>query len=229
MTRQQRRVLLLVGAGLILCTGCAGVYERYGYGLAAGYRNPDAGDSVAVVLPANAPTISQQFNPTFRPEDLVKAPHMGIDIMVLVGTPVLAPAAGTVREVSRSLAYGRTLILDHGRDDEGRQRSTRYLHLQQVLVKQGEQVIRGQQLGLSGRSGFLAGFPHLHFEVWEQQPDGRGRPHNPHYYWIDGPGRVTCFDAARLWPAATEGLTYPVPCRGVAWRQVVPQGTARAD
>jgi murein DD-endopeptidase MepM/ murein hydrolase activator NlpD len=93
-----------------------------------------------------------------------RAPHMGIDIANVAGTPVRAPAAGTVSLAGPDFYLeGGLTILDHG---EGV--STCYLHQSKQLVKQGDKVDRGQTIGLVGQTGRATG-PHLHWGLnWFQ-------------------------------------------------------------
>jgi len=66
-----------------------------------------------------------------------------------------------------------------------------------------------------------AGFPHLHFEVHRM---GEGvdavavRFIDPQLFWVDGSGKVTCYDKQREWPAEPVALSYPVPCLGMDWQ-----------
>jgi murein DD-endopeptidase MepM/ murein hydrolase activator NlpD len=63
-------------------------------------------------------------------------------------------------------------------------------------VSKGDVVARGQKIGTLGTTGMLAGgIPHLHFELYRQA--GRGSvTARPARFWVDGVGRVTCFDPA---------------------------------
>ncbi len=207
---------LLASLLAIALGGCA-MYERHGHGWVVRSRL-DAGLATPVTLPANAPSISQRF----RPGDIATdGGHRGFDLLVPSGTPVIAAAGGTV---SRSLVtplFGRQIRVDHGRAEAGHRLQTRYVHLSERLVREGETVRRGQLLGYSGMSGLAAGFPHLHFEV--RRLDNAEPPRaigflDPQLFWIDGVGRVTCFERDGEYPETPVRLTYPVPCRGLAWR-----------
>jgi murein DD-endopeptidase MepM/ murein hydrolase activator NlpD len=93
---------------------------------------------------------------------------------------------------------------------------SRYVHLDKRLVKKGDTVIRGQQIGTLGSTGLLAGgFPHLHFEIRSGLiPEiSKSEPHNPHRFWSDGIGIVTCFDAMKPLSDRPFRTTYPVPCK----------------
>ncbi|WP_158284929.1 M23 family metallopeptidase [Hoeflea marina] len=177
------------------------------HGWAASYK--EAQDpKIAVVMPAEAPSIAQEFF-----ESSVTAGHLGIDVIDKVGTPVIAVAAGQVDASFYEPAYGNRVVIDHGPVTGGVSTYTVYKHLEKRLVQPGEQVERGQQIATLGVTGALGGgIPHLHFEVW-RGTGKRRHPVDPQRSWANGPGRVTCFDPAA--PAETTGfrLTYPVGCR----------------
>jgi hypothetical protein len=90
------------------------------------------------------------------------SPHLGLDFRVPSGTPVAAMNDGTVL-LARPLYFeGNFVVLDHGQG-----LLTLYLHLSEFKVKEGDQVKRGQILGLSGGTGRATG-PHLHVAVrWQ--------------------------------------------------------------
>ena len=84
------------------------------------------------------------------------SPHLGLDFRVPSGTPVEAMNEGTVL-LARPLYFeGNFVVLDHGQG-----LLTLYLHLSEFKVKEGDQVKRGQIIGLSGGTGRATG-PHLH-------------------------------------------------------------------
>ncbi len=85
--------------------------------------------------------------------------HKGLDIANSAGTPIYAPANGTVSFVGEQNAYGNTILLQHGNG-----LSTHYAHLSRYVVKEGQQVKRGELIGYVGSTGRSTG-PHLHYEV----------------------------------------------------------------
>jgi murein DD-endopeptidase MepM/ murein hydrolase activator NlpD len=91
-----------------------------------------------------------------------QSPHQGLDFRVHTGTPVAAMNSGTVL-LARFLYYeGGFVVIDHGQGF-----LTLYLHLSEFKVKEGEEVKRGQVIGLSGGTGRATG-PHLHVAVrWQ--------------------------------------------------------------
>jgi murein DD-endopeptidase MepM/ murein hydrolase activator NlpD len=85
--------------------------------------------------------------------------HNGTDYGVPYGTPVKAADYGEVMLADWFGAYGKTVILVHGRGI-----STLYAHLSSIAVTQGQKVQKGQVIGYVGSTGLSTG-PHLHFEV----------------------------------------------------------------
>ena len=84
-----------------------------------------------------------------------RQPHFGIDIAAPSGTPITAPAAGTITMV-RDLYYtGWTVIISHGHYI-----SSTYSHLLDVSVYEGQAVQAGETLGHVGSTGRSTG-PHL--------------------------------------------------------------------
>ncbi|HEX9095317.1 MAG TPA: M23 family metallopeptidase [Candidatus Dormibacteraeota bacterium] len=115
-------------------------------------------------------TVSQGFGPTAYVFEAAYAGfahfHTGIDLSVPLGTPVFAAADGVVilaRPMTDAtgalVGYGNYIIIQH---DAGLK--TLYGHLLAIGVKEGEQVKRGQLIGLVGSTGNSTG-PHTHFEV----------------------------------------------------------------
>ena len=85
--------------------------------------------------------------------------HPGLDISADKGDPVYATADGKVTNASPNGNYGNLVILEHGYGLE-----TRYGHLSAFKVKEGQDVKRGDLLGLVGSTGRTTG-AHLHYEV----------------------------------------------------------------
>lgn len=85
--------------------------------------------------------------------------HTGADFGASTGTPIMAAGDGTVIFAAYGRGYGNYIVIDHG----GRI-STLYGHCSRLLVSAGQEVHRGQRIGLVGSTGLSTG-PHLHFEV----------------------------------------------------------------
>jgi hypothetical protein len=85
--------------------------------------------------------------------------HEGLDIANRPGTPIHAPADGTVIFAGTKSGYGQTVVLDHGYGLE-----TWYGHTRKILVRSGQKVKRGDTIALLGNTGRSTG-PHVHYEV----------------------------------------------------------------
>lgn len=116
--------------------------------------------SIPVGWPATG-SITSSFGYRIHPLTLTYEYHSGVDIANKPGTPVKTTANGVVRYSGWAMGYGLCIIIDHGFGY-----STLYGHLSQVLVKEGEDVKRGEIIGKMGSTGTSTG-PHLHYEVWE--------------------------------------------------------------
>jgi len=89
-----------------------------------------------------------------------RAPHLGLDVAVPVGTPLVAAAGGRVTLAADLYFTGNTLLIEHGHGV-----ATLYAHLSRIDVREGEAVARGGPIGLSGATGRVTG-PHLHLGMF---------------------------------------------------------------
>jgi murein DD-endopeptidase MepM/ murein hydrolase activator NlpD len=103
--------------------------------------------------------ISSYFGGRADPFDGHEAVHKGVDIAGQMGSEVLAVASGVVTRAGPASGYGNLVEINHGSGY-----ATRYAHNQEVLVKVGDTVTRGQPIALMGSTGRSTG-PHVHFEV----------------------------------------------------------------
>ncbi len=76
-----------------------------------------------------------------------------------MGTPIHAAGDGIVVYAGVESGYGNYTCINHGNGI-----ATCYAHQSVIMVKVGDQVTRGQVIGLIGTTGYSTG-PHLHFEV----------------------------------------------------------------
>lgn len=104
--------------------------------------------------------LSSAFNSSrMHPILHVNRPHEGIDVSAPMGSPIEAPADGTVISAGWETGYGNTMEIDHGFGIV-----TRYAHASRILVRRGQFVHRGDLVALVGNTGLATG-PHLHYEV----------------------------------------------------------------
>lgn len=85
--------------------------------------------------------------------------HAGLDIPRPMGTPVRAPADGTVNFAGTGNGTGRVVVLDHGQSIV-----TKYAHLSKIHVKKGQTVRKGEEIAAVGNTGKSTS-SHLHYEV----------------------------------------------------------------
>lgn len=115
------------------------------------------------------------FGMRFHPILQVVRPHEGIDLSARRGTPIYATADGKVLQAGyRAGGFGKKVLLDHGFGYR-----TLYGHCDEVLVKPGQEVKRGEVIARVGSTG-LSKAPHLHYEVHVN-----GRPVDPINYYAN--------------------------------------------
>jgi murein DD-endopeptidase MepM/ murein hydrolase activator NlpD len=100
--------------------------------------------------------------------------HLGVDLASLANSPVEASNHGRVVYADRLGIYGLTVALDHGQG-----LVSVYGHLSKIEVTLGQEVKKGDTLGLTGETG-LAGGDHLHFAIMVN-----GVYVNPIEWWDD--------------------------------------------
>jgi len=92
-------------------------------------------------------------------------PHYGVDIAAPAGTPIRAPASGTVVLANPDMHFeGGLVFIDHGQG-----LITMYLHMSRLDVAPGDSVTQGQVIGAVGATGRATG-PHL---CWRMRFRGR--------------------------------------------------------
>jgi murein DD-endopeptidase MepM/ murein hydrolase activator NlpD len=108
-------------------------------------------DGVEIAWPTNQKRINQYY----------KWKHTGIDINGTLKDATYAADAGIVTFAGwNSSGYGNMILIDHGNG-----MVTRYAHHSKLFVKTGDQVTKGQTIGMVGSTGRSTG-PHLHFEIY---------------------------------------------------------------
>ncbi len=121
--------------------------------------------------PAPGKLVTSPFGNRKDPFFGTLALHTGTDFHFSPGEKIKATAPGKVVSAGWTGGYGNMVEIDHG---DGI--STRYGHMEQVLVKVGDKVDQGGVVGLAGSTGRSTG-THLHYEVREN-----GRPVDPMYF-----------------------------------------------
>ena len=119
--------------------------------------------------------LSSYYGYRIDPIYKIKKFHAGVDFSAPQGTPIYSSGAGTVTKTRRSRrGYGNTVTIDHGYGYV-----TFYAHINDIKVKKGDKVTRGQVIATVGNTGKSTA-PHLHYEVRKDD-----RTMNPIYYFFN--------------------------------------------
>lgn len=120
--------------------------------------------------------IASGFGYRIHPIYKIRKMHTGIDFSAPVGTPVFATGAGSVEMAVRSgRGMGNRIMIDHGYGYK-----TLYAYMDDIHVRPGMKVKRGEVIGTVGDTG-LSVAPHLHYEVHLN-----GEPVNPiNYFFLE--------------------------------------------
>lgn len=171
-------------------------------------QEEEADPGLAARTPALFPVASDLvepsavFGPRVSPWTGSEEFFTGLDLAAPAGSPVLAPADGTVVFAGRAAAsassrlsrFGNLAILSHG--DGG---ATLFGHLGKLEVRRGQRVRRGDRLGIVGATGWAMS-PALHYEVWRKS-GGALAPTDPRFAILDR--RLTAEDVSLERMAAT--------------------------
>jgi len=85
--------------------------------------------------------------------------HSGLDLSAATDSSITSAGDGTVIHTGYEGAYGNMIDIDHGNGIV-----TRYGHLSEIDVNEGDHVSKGTIIGVQGSTGRTTG-PHLHYEV----------------------------------------------------------------
>ncbi|MBK7371853.1 MAG: M23 family metallopeptidase [Saprospiraceae bacterium] len=115
------------------------------------------------------------FGMRLHPIHKIRKMHTGIDFSAPKGTPIQVTGNGRVVEIEKNYSgYGNCVRVDHGFGY-----LTLYAHMDRVDVKVGQEVKKGNQLGVIGSTGSSTA-PHCHYEVRY-----KGTPINPINFCLD--------------------------------------------
>jgi hypothetical protein len=124
----------------------------------------------------NRSILSVDYNGDYDSGGINCGSHPAADILTPKGTPVVSVMNGVVeRVVERGYGFGNTVVVKHpGVPDPDDPEKTitifsNYAHLGKMYVGIGEVVQKGQQIALTGQTGFATA-PHLHFQMDREAP-----------------------------------------------------------
>ncbi len=131
-------------------------------------------NEMPLIIPSEGRVLSG-FGMRYHPILKIQRPHLGVDINVNTGTPVVASGDGIVLRAGVGNGFGNYVKIEHPTAGY----ITLYAHLKRFErgIRPGTRVTRGQVIGYSGSTG-LSKSPHLHYEVH----DSEGRALNPIYF-----------------------------------------------
>ena len=131
--------------------------------------------SINPISPGDPCWLTSSYGYRIDPFTRRRSMHLGIDLAGPYGLQIHATGNGTVIAAGYSrYGYGKEVLVDHGYGYV-----TRYAHLQEILVKTGQQLKRGEVVGTMGSTGRSTG-PHLHYEVHKD-----GRTVNPMLFFFE--------------------------------------------
>lgn len=147
--------------------------------------------------------------------------HDGVDFAAPAGTEVVSSSFGKVLTIHNDRQAGLTILVEV----PGTDYSVVYAHLSaaglggdEFLTKTADvwkfqEVKPGDRIGQIGDSRRLGlvSTDHVHLSVRISRGD-RADHTNPHRFWYDGPGKVTCFEPDRDYSKQDFGLVAPLNC-----------------
>ena len=183
-----------------------------------------ASTSLRIVTPSNAPPDISSRWPTND-----SAAHRGISIggPSFIGHEIIAAADGVIVFADFNNVSGGRVRIFHGLNSNGQKLYTDHFHVFGQLLKNGDEVKRGQTLGYMWRGRSNANLPHYHFIVTEEESTNEFIALNPRDFWfgIDqykeklakgldvGPFAIFCFNPNVNYPTEPIRFTYPVKCK----------------
>ncbi len=138
--------------------------------------------ALPAIQPVHNPDLTKLasgFGMRINPFHKGRVMHRGIDFAAHRGEAVVSTGAGTVvvvkENVNLETGYGNYVEIDHGFGYV-----TKYAHLQEITVRRGQKVGRGEQIATVGSSGGSVA-PHVHYEVIRE-----GEKIDPIHFFING-------------------------------------------
>lgn len=134
-------------------------------------------DALPLASPLPSAVQTSGFSIRRDPINHKMAKHEGVDLVGKENAQIYSTAPGVVAFTGRLGGYGNLVIINHGFGI-----TTRYGHLKEIWVQQGDNVAKVQPIGIQGNTGRTTA-AHLHYEVRFND-----RPHNPNVFLKIGEG-----------------------------------------
>jgi hypothetical protein len=120
-------------------------------------------ENMVEIMPLSRPMknyyISSGFGSRSDPMTRRMARHEGLDFVGKNKEKIISPASGRVILAGKYSDYGNAIVIDHGFGI-----TTRYGHLSEIKVTQGQKIKQGDIIALQGSTGRSTA-AHLHYEV----------------------------------------------------------------
>ena len=176
------------------------ISEAQSQGVAIGYmrEQKQSAPSVAIASPvqnshysfplerdANTGVIAitSPFGHRNAPKAGASTEHMGLDIRASYERVLATEDHGRVLSAKNEGKGGNVVRVEYSRAN-GEKYQVAYMHLSQFNVREGDVVMAGQQVGVSGNTGNSTG-PHLHFSVKKTEGNGNSTMIDPSVYLAD--------------------------------------------
>lgn len=128
-----------------------------------------------IPIPRGTERLASGYGMRIHPVYKTERMHHGVDFTAPTGTPIYATGNGVIQRAERNRhGYGLMVEIDHGFGY-----STLYAHMDEIKVRAGQEVKRGEVIGSVGSTG-VSTAPHLHYEVHRN-----GRTVNPVPYFYN--------------------------------------------
>ena len=128
-------------------------------------------------------TITSPFGSRTAPKAGASTNHMGLDMRANYEKVLATEDNGRVLSAKNEGKGGNVVRVEYSRAD-GEKYQVAYMHLSQFNVREGDVVMAGQQVGVSGNTGNSTG-PHLHFSVKKTEGNGNSTMIDPSVYLAD--------------------------------------------
>ena len=128
-------------------------------------------------------TITSPFGYRTAPKAGASTNHMGLDMRANYEKVLATEDYGHVLSAKNEGKGGNVVRVEYSRAD-GERYQVAYMHLNQFNVREGDVVMAGQQVGVSGNTGNSTG-PHLHFSVKKTEGNGNSTMIDPSVYLAD--------------------------------------------
>ena len=127
--------------------------------------------------------VTSPFGHRNAPKAGASTNHMGLDMRANYEKVLATEDHGRVLSAKNEGKGGNVVRVEYTRAN-GEKYQVNYMHLSQFNVREGDVVMAGQQLGVSGNTGNSTG-PHLHFSVKKVSSDGSSTMIDPSVYLAD--------------------------------------------